>query len=158
MRAWTTHTARLLATFAHDGQVDAAGQAYIGHPARVARMSRHAAVTTALDLDLVEMVGWLHDVVEDEEHTGVTIHDLARWGCPDVVLHAVGAISKRPDESRLDYYARVKRNPYALVVKREDVRHNADPRRLAEVAKTDPERAERLRAKYDEAERVLGDG
>ncbi|MDT3556726.1 hypothetical protein ROV95_11400 [Stenotrophomonas maltophilia group sp. msm1] len=49
--------ARTLATEAHAGQMDKAGQPYIGHVARVA-----AAV---LGDDDAEVVAWLHDVAED---------------------------------------------------------------------------------------------
>lgn len=154
MTPWTPRRARLLATFAHDGQVDAGGTWYIAHPSVVASMARARAERDGdLDPDVVEMVGWLHDVVED---TPVTLEDLHRFSCPQEVLYAVGAITKRPEEATLDYYARVKRNPYALAVKRADVEHNADPDRLAKVAETDPERAARLAAKYARAREALG--
>lgn len=49
--------ARTLATEAHAGQIDKAGQPYIGHVARVAAAVRGD--------DDAEVVAWLHDVAED---------------------------------------------------------------------------------------------
>lgn len=49
--------ARTLATEVHAGQMDKAGQPYIGHVARVAAAVRGD--------DDAEVVAWLHDVAED---------------------------------------------------------------------------------------------
>ncbi|MEG0701899.1 MAG: phosphohydrolase, partial [Muribaculaceae bacterium] len=49
-----------IATKAHNGQIDKAGQPYIGHPLRVMAMG-----TT----DEEKIVGVLHDVVEDSDWT-----------------------------------------------------------------------------------------
>ncbi len=59
-----------LATTAHSGQTDKAGESYIGHPLRVM-----ARVTG----DDARMVAVLHDVIED---TPVTAADLLALGCP----------------------------------------------------------------------------
>lgn len=138
--------ARALATEAHSGQVDKVGEAYIGHPARIAGAVRADGYS-----DEVEAVAWLHDVVED---TGVTLEVLYNMFPPSVV-EAVDAISKRKGEKFEAYYERVKANPIALVVKWHDVADNADPARLAKVA---PDTRARLRAKYERARALLRDG
>lgn len=135
--------ARLVATAAHAGQVDKIGEAYIGHPGRVAA----AVAAEGLPAECVA-VAWLHDVVED---TAITLDDLAEV-FPPAVVTAVEAISKRRSEPFAAYYERVKANDLAMVVKWHDVADNADPRRLAKVA---PDTRDRLRAKYERARALL---
>ncbi len=53
--------------------------------------------------EAAEVVAWLHDVVEDTE---VNLDDL-RDHFRDLVVDAVDAMSKRPEEPLKDYYARV---------------------------------------------------
>ncbi len=133
--------ARDIALEAHAGQTDKAGAPYITHPARVA--ARLAGDPPA------EVVGWLHDVVED---TGVTLDDLAAE-FPAGIVAAVDAITKRDGEDRDDYYRRVAANPLARKVKHADLDDNSSPDRLAML---DPETQDRLRAKYAHAREVLG--
>lgn len=133
--------AQQITTRAHAGQTDRAGIAYITHPARV-------AARVAGDPD-AEAVAWLHDVVED---TGQSVADLHAAGIPERVVGAVDAISKRPDEDRDSYYARVAANPLALKVKYADLADNGDPERLAML---EPEERRRLTAKYKHAHEVL---
>ena len=98
--------ARALATAAHLGQVDKAGVDYIEHPDRVVgHLVSPSHEETA--------VAWLHDVVED---TPTTLDEVeAAFG--QVVAAGVDAMTHRPRESNLDYYARVRANPIALTVK-----------------------------------------
>ncbi|WP_156757738.1 HD domain-containing protein [Actinokineospora pegani] len=137
---FTVEDAVRIAHRAHRGQVDKAGRAYIAHPLRVM-----AAVDGAHE----KMAAVLHDVVED---TGVTLDDLRAAGCPEPVLAAVDAISKRPGEEHPDYLARVAADPLALVVKRADIADNSSPARLAALA---PHVRDRLRAKYSRAVATL---
>lgn len=124
--------AKELATSAHQGQVDKAGNSYIDHPARVAAvLVDDEAIASA----------WLHDVVED---TNVTLDQLAEQFPPNVV-DAVDALTKRADESRAQYYERVRTNPIALTVKLADINDNSDPERLSRL---DQPTRERLEAKY----------
>lgn len=136
--------ARHLATAAHAGQVDKAGDAYIGHPRRVAQR-----VAGAGGSEFAVAVAWLHDVVED---TPVTLDDLRACGFPGDVIDAVQAITHLSHEPRADYYARVRRNALALEVKRADVEDNSDPARLARL---DRDTATRLRQKYAYAREAL---
>lgn len=136
--------ARALAEFAHAGQTNKAGMAYIGHVARVAGAVQHP-VSPAL----AEAVAWLHDVVED---TAYDLDDLRDHGMPAEVVAAVEAITHRPHEPRVDYYARVRANPLALAVKLADVADNSAPERLAVL---DDATRERLTEKYRKAREHL---
>lgn len=127
--------AKELATSAHAGQVDKAGNPYIQHPARVA---------ASLTDDQTIATAWLHDVVED---TTVTLDQLAEQFPPNIV-DAVDALTKRDDESRAEYYERVRTNPIPLTVKLADINDNSNPERLSKLDR--PSRA-RLEAKYASA-------
>jgi (p)ppGpp synthase/HD superfamily hydrolase len=132
--------ARDIATTAHTGQVDQAGNDYIAHPARVA---------AALHTPQQQAAGWLHDVLED---TDVTAADLRSAGMPAAVVAAVEALTKQDGELLEDYLARLAADPVAVAVKRADVADNADPDRLGEL---DPQTADRLERKYARTRALL---
>jgi (p)ppGpp synthase/HD superfamily hydrolase len=134
--------ARKLAEHAHSGQLDKAGAPYLGHVRRV---------VDRVDGGVEKAVAWLHDVLED---TSFGELDLMRAGMPKEVIAAVLAITHRPHEPRVDYYARVKADRYALVVKLADVADNSDPARLAQL---DDATRDRLVAKYAKARAILED-
>ena len=130
--------ARALATRMHEGQVDKAGLPYITHPQRVAGR---------LESPEAQVVGWLHDTVED---TGLTVADIeARFG-PETAA-AVDAISRREAEDWPDYLARIKANPVALQVKVSDLIDNSNLSRIPRVTLRDVERQE----KYNRALKTL---
>ena len=136
--------AQALAVDAHHGQVDKAGLPYIEHPTRVVGHLEKPAAEEAT-------VAWLHDVVED---TSVTLKDIENdFGSR--VAEAVDAITCRPNESKPDYYARVKLNPIALTVKAADLADNTDPRRLQLLK---PAKRAQLEAKYEIGRHQLGIG
>ena len=135
------HTAISLARSAHAGQVDKLGVAHIYHPLAV--MQRVSGTDA-------KIVAVLHDVVED---TLVTLDDLRQRGFADEIVNAVDAVTKVKGESLADSMARVKANPLALIVKRADISHNADPER--QTLLTD-ELREKLAIKYTESARLLG--
>lgn len=107
-----------IAASAHAGQFDKAEQPYILHPLKV--MLR---VNGAHE----QMVGVLHDVVED---TAVTLDALRAEGFPDAVLAAIDALTKRPGETRMQAAARAALNPVALAVKLADNAENMDLSRI----------------------------
>ena len=121
----TLEAADRLAERLHEGQVDKAGEPYIGHPRGVARLT--ALFGGTLHQQLAAL---LHDVVED---TDCTLDDLRELGTPEPVIALIDALSKRPDESRDDYLTRVVANPDAIPVKRADIASNSDPVRLAKL-------------------------
>ena len=132
-----TEAARALAARMHEGQTDKAELPYITHPERVAgRLEDPAA----------QVVGWLHDTVED---TSLTLAEIeARFG-PETA--AVDAISRREGEAWSDYLDRVQANPVARQVKISDLIDNSNLGRLPAVTMKDVER----QAKYNKALRKL---
>jgi guanosine-3',5'-bis(diphosphate) 3'-pyrophosphohydrolase len=109
----------LLATKAHSGQVDKAGQPYILHALRV--MLRSDGLEG-------KIVGVLHDVVED---TPVTLDDLWSEGFPENIIGAVDALTKRDGESRFEAAMRAVEDPLAREVKLADNTDNMDLSRIA---------------------------
>ena len=108
-----------IATEAHRGQADKAGQPYIGHVVRV--MGR-------VDTDVEKMAAALHDVIED---TDATPESLLGQGVPEDVVDAVVALTKRDGETYTDFVLRVGAHPIARQVKIADLADNSDPRRIA---------------------------
>lgn len=135
-----------LAAEAHEGQTDKVGAAYIEHPARVAEFVRSLFVDAP---DEAVAVAWLHDVVED---TKISLQDLLEAGFPGSVVAAVDSMTKRAGEGMEDYFARVRSNPLAVMVKTADLADNTSPER---VSRLDPQTAERLRNKYARARKLL---
>ena len=105
-----------LARSAHAGQRDKLGVSYICHPLAVMRR-----VTTEDE----KIVAVLHDVVED---TAVTLAYLRTLGFEEHIVRAVDAVTKRAGEPLAVSMSRVAADPLALIVKRADISHNADPR------------------------------
>ena len=115
-----------IATKAHKGQVDKAGQPYIDHPLRVMNMG-----TT----DEEKIVGVLHDVVEDSDWT---FEELAAEGFSIEVIEALRCITKLSENEPYDkFIQRVKANPLAAKVKLYDLTDNMDIRRLAYISEKD---------------------
>jgi len=137
--------ARAIATIAHLGQVDKAGMPYIGHPLRIAESlfwAGHSCEAVA--------AGWLHDVLED---TAVTAEDFRTLGIPESVIDIVQALSHPKNETREDYYARVKAaGADAVLVKLADIADNTNPERMSLL---DEKTRDRLTAKYAKAVRIL---
>lgn len=129
-----------LVTKAHAGQTDKIGQPYIGHP---------LAVAERVQSESARVVALLHDVVED---TPLTLSDLTAAGFAPEVVDAVDAMTKREGEQYDAYLARVAACPLAKEVKLADLAHNTDPARLSAL---DDATRERLKKKYDYAQRVL---
>ncbi len=122
-----------LAVEIHRGQVDKVGRPYILHPLRV--MFR-------LETELEQIVGVLHDVVEDSE---LTLSDLRRMGYPEVVIIALDGVTKREDESYEAFINRSQTNPVSSRVKLADLEDNLDLRRLSRLTTKDFERLKRYR-------------
>lgn len=137
--------ARTLAEIAHAGQLDKAGRPYVEHLARVAL----AVADHPTSPGLLQAVAWLHDSIED---TDLSEQDLRAGGMPTEVVEAVRAITHDPDEPRVDYYARVRKNELARIVKLADVADNSDPARLALL---DDATRQRLERKYFIARKTL---
>ena len=115
----TLEKAIALAVNVHQGQTDRAGAPYILHPLRV--MFR-------LQGDVEQIVGVLHDVVEDSE---TTFDDLRRMGFSEAVITALDAVTRRDDETYEVFVERSAAQPLARRVKLADLADNMDVRRLA---------------------------
>lgn len=139
--------AEAIARHAHFGQKDKNGHDYFAHPRAV---FYRVYADDESDYD-GQIVAFLHDVLED---TDVTFRDLQAF-FPDYIVDAVIALSFRfffDNETRDEYYVRVKDNPLALRVKLHDIAHNMSRKRLE---KLDKATQERLIKKYTHALEVL---
>lgn len=123
----------ILATDAHRGQLDKAGEPYIFHPLRVMMAMRFHE-------DRIAAV--LHDVVED---TDVTIADLVKMDFPTQSIDAVEALTHAKGEPYMDYIHRVALNYIATRVKLADLADNMDLERLPELTLKDLERYHKYR-------------
>lgn len=109
-----------LATGWHLGQVDKAGEPYIGHPRWVASHFTDP-VTKAAAL--------LHDVIEDVD--GVDADLLVVMGMPPEVVSLVKVLTRGDDETYAEYVDRVcaHDDDRAPLIKLFDLLHNTDPSR-----------------------------
>ena len=118
-----------IALVAHKGQVDKVGVDYINHPLTVSNNC------TGEDEKIVAL---LHDVLED---TKVTMEDLLLFFDPYIV-EAVCLLTHNPNDSYMDYLAKIKANPIAKAVKLADLKHNMDLTRFPNPTQRDIERVE----------------
>lgn len=126
-----------IATEAHRGQLDKAGNDYISHPLRVM-----AAGTSVNE----KIVGVLHDVVED---TDWTFEMLAAEGFSDEVIDALRCVTKLSENEPYDkFIARVKTNSLAVAVKLNDLSDNMDIRRLPYLSDKDIKRLKKYLKAY----------
>lgn len=132
-----------IATKAHEGQVDKAGQPYIGHPLRVMAMG-----TTEEE----KIVGVLHDVVEDSDWT---FERLTAEGFSSEVVDALRCVTKLSESEPYDkFIQRVKGNPLAVKIKINDLTDNMDIHRLAYISEKD---VKRLRKYLKAYKQLLGE-
>lgn len=134
-----------IAVDAHKGQFDKGGQPYILHPLRVMINLR----TTE-----EQIVGVLHDVVEDCSEDGYTFEYLKDQGFSSTVLDALRSVTKTieeqeimknlPSSEKIDSYikfvSRAKCNPIGKNVKRADILDNLNIIRLGELTSSDIDR------------------
>ena len=125
----TLEKAIAIAAYAHEGQVDKGGAAYILHPLRV---------MMAVEGEYLQIAAVLHDVLEDSE---VTVKDLADAGIPQPVILAVIALTRLPGMSRIDAARMAASNPIARVVKIADLEDNM---RLDRISSPTPEDYKRV--------------
>ena len=130
----TLERAIAIAATAHAGQVDKAGQPYILHPLRVMLRvnSEHERIAAVL-----------HDVVEDSD---VSLEHLIAEGFAPEVISAIDALTKRPDESRVEAAHRAGADPIARVVKLADNAENMDLTRIQNPTERDFARVEEYKA------------
>lgn len=123
----------------HAGQKDRAGKDYIYHVKFVSDQVLPLGEEYAL-------VGMLHDTLEDTAMDRGTLEQL--FG--KTVADAVALLTHDKKVPYLDYVRQIKAsgNPYAIAVKKADLRNNMDLTRLPEVTEKDRERVEKYRKAY----------
>ncbi len=130
-----------IATKAHTGQRDKAGESYILHPLRI---------ILKFQAEDEMIVAVLHDVVED---SSFTLESLKEYGFSEVVINAIASLTKSKSESYEDFVLRVSNNDLARKIKIEDIKDNLDLTRLDKVTDKDLARIE----KYHQALKRLND-
>ncbi|KEQ21588.1 GTP pyrophosphokinase [Paenibacillus tyrfis] len=129
----------LIATAAHQDQLDKGNQPYILHPLRL--------MLKAPDNDS-RIVAVLHDVIED---TDVTIESLRQEGFAERLLEALDCLTRRDNETYEEFLQRIKPNSLARYVKLLDLEDNRDVRRIKNLSEEDFERLQR----YEKAVKYL---
>lgn len=135
----------VLATNAHNGQFDKAGNPYILHPLRVMDLLEEK------DEEL-QCIAILHDVIED---TKTTFADLRELGFTDRIISAVTLLTKMPGQTYEEYQQGVFSNVDAMKVKKADLTHNSDIRRLKGISEKDIERIAKYHRFYLEIQARL---
>jgi (p)ppGpp synthase/HD superfamily hydrolase len=106
--------AEQIATDAHAGQFRRGGIVpYIEHPKSV--------VGRVGDDHDAQIVAWIHDVIEDSDHTAETLREA---GIPAFIVDAVVLLTKTRETVYDDYLERVARSPLATKVKIADMLSN----------------------------------
>ena len=133
----TLEKAMEIATRAHSGQLDKAGNEYIGHPLRVMAMGQTMEE---------KILGVLHDVVED---SAWTFEQLAAEGFSARIIEALRCLTKlSPTEPYDKFITRIKHNPLAVAVKLNDLTDNMDIRRLPYLSDKDVKRLKKYLKAY----------
>jgi (p)ppGpp synthase/HD superfamily hydrolase len=150
-----------LAEFAHRNQLDKAGLPYVDHPKRVL-----AKVQAMGGLPFVQIAAVFHDISEDTAFTTEILRDL---GFSEAVTRLVDLVDRNKSADIYHgtifpqiagkmnptefYYANIKADPNARMIKLADIEDNLSPWRLSYL---EPATQERLRAKYAKAIELLG--
>lgn len=135
----------VIAANAHAGQFDKSGQPYILHPLAVMNLlESHDEELQCMALG--------HDLFED---TKVTAKDLRDAGISDRVIDGIYSVTKMPGETYEEYKEKVFNRRDGMLVKRADLRHNSDFRRLKGISPKDVERMARYQTFYFEIEQRL---
>ena len=126
-----------IATEAHKGQFDKAGNEYIGHPLRVMEMGK---------TEKEKIVGVLHDVVED---TDWSFDMLEAEGFAPEIIAALKCVTKISENENYDaFIERVRKNSLATAVKINDLTDNMDIRRLPYLSDKDVKRLKKYLKAY----------
>lgn len=134
-----------LAATKHADQFDKGGSPYILHVLKVMHY------TKSDDLEIL-IIAVLHDIVED---TDVTYDDLRLMGFSERVIAGIAALTKLPGQTHKEYKAGILSNVDAIIVKKADLRHNSDIRRLKGVTEKDVARVVKYHSMWLELEAAL---
>ncbi len=102
-----------LATEKHKGQKrKGSGDDYITHP---------VAVANKFDDELHKIVSILHDTIED---TDLTLEELRKCKLDNESIFYIDILSRKSDQSYLDYILQTKKYKITKEIKIEDLKHN----------------------------------
>ncbi|SHO59172.1 GTP pyrophosphokinase [Vibrio quintilis] len=117
-----------IATQAHSGQIDKAGQPYVLHPLRV---------MFQFDSEKERIVAVLHDVIEDSD---MSLSEIKCCGFSDEITEALDCLSRKQAESYDDFIDRILTNKLACIIKIEDIKDNLNVTRLNKLQEKDLKR------------------
>ncbi|MEC3269892.1 hypothetical protein [Bacillus thuringiensis] len=103
---------------AHEGQTDKGGNPYILHPLHVMNQ---------LEMIDERIVGVLHDTKED---AGLTDEFFRSEGFPERIIQGIDSVTRRHDETYMEFIKRSSKDKLGRKVKKEDVLHNMDSSRI----------------------------
>jgi hypothetical protein len=133
----------------HAGVLDKGGVPYICHPFQVALGVYHLGEDAFI-------AGVLHDVYEDCKgqvvNGEVVSLELIEDKFGSNVREIVDSVSRRPQETYMDFVRRFSWNVIGTEIKLSDLNHNTLPERMANLS---PEKQERNTQRYDKAKKFL---
>lgn len=135
----------VIATNAHAGQFDKGGNPYILHPLKVMHYLKS-------DDEELMCIALGHDVIED---TPTTYRDLREAGMSERVIEGIRHLTKVPGQTYEEYQDGVFSNVDSMRVKKADLRHNSDIRRLKGVTDKDVARIAKYMKFYSQIEERL---
>ncbi|MDD7793492.1 GTP pyrophosphokinase [Clostridium sp. 'White wine YQ'] len=135
----------IIATKAHMGQVDKAGEVYILHPLRVMLSGK---------TEHERICGVLHDVIEDSE---ITLEYLRKEGFSEEILDALDALTRKSNESYDEFTERVIHNKLACHIKLADLNDNMNLSRIKNPTEEDYKRIEKYSKASDRIIKRLKD-
>lgn len=124
--------AEIVARMAHRGQIDKSGNDYTEHLRAVAEITANFLNPFWEGFEDAVVAAWLHDTVED---TPLSLSDLRELGFSEVSVVAVGLLTVAEGiENHDENLVRTRKaeglaGMVARVVRRADIKHNADPSR-----------------------------
>ncbi|WP_279380065.1 hypothetical protein [Sporosalibacterium faouarense] len=133
----------LIATKAHNGQLDKGGQPYILHPLRVMQ---------SCNSDLEKTCAILHDVIED---TNISLNELREEGFSEEVLVILDLLTKKEEEDYSTFIDRISTNETACRVKIADLQDNMNLSRIKSSIMEDKKRVEKYMDAFERLHGVL---
>ena len=108
-----------------EDDVDKGGKPYINHLLMVA--DRFMGID-----DVLSQAALLHDIIEDKSPE-YSVEKLLEIGIESRVVDLVDILTRKPDETYVDYVHRVSLDSDAVKIKLSDLEHNMDVRRFNEL-------------------------
>jgi (p)ppGpp synthase/HD superfamily hydrolase len=137
----TLENAIVLTAQKHAGQKDKSGKPYILHPLRV---------MLSMETEEERIVAILHDILED---TDVTVSDLLKRGFSEEVVEAIRSVTRRENESYMDFIRRANENEIGRKVKIADLKDNMNWDRIQQPTDDDLKRMQKYQKAYFQLKR-----